>query len=104
MSRLSWTRNGMVSAMVVQDSPTTIALRAGPRGNGDWPGWVRCYRLIYLGCERMARQKYVHLSDDHVQSMADLGSGHEERMKARMHWMVTYGYVSWDDVPMSQSE
>jgi hypothetical protein len=41
----------------------------------------------------MARQRYVYLSDDHVQTMADLGSGCEERMKSRLWWLRTYGYI-----------
>lgn len=35
-----------------------------------------------------------YLSQDHVDSMADLGSGHEERMKHRLHWLRTYGYLN----------
>jgi hypothetical protein len=75
------------------DSPVDEALRAGPRGKGDWPGFPEVYRKIAAGAEAMARKKYVYLSDDHVQTMADLGSGHEERMKSRLWWLREYGYL-----------
>lgn len=70
------------------------AMREGPRGNGYWPSFSHVYGLIAQGCENMARNPYQRCADDHVQSMADLGSGHEDRMKYRLQWMRTYGYVA----------
>jgi hypothetical protein len=76
------------------DSPVTIALRSGPRGNGNWPAFAHVYANIARGAENMARKKYVRLSQDHIDTMADLGSGHEERMKARQMWLREYGYLT----------
>lgn len=75
------------------DSPVEQALKAGPRGNGEWSGFSAVFRMIAQGAEAMARREYVYLSQDHVDTMADLGSGHEERMKARLHWLRMYGYI-----------
>lgn len=79
--------------MPVPDDPVTQALKAGPRGNADWPGYAAVYAKIAAGAEAMARKKYVYLSQDHVDTMADLGSGHEERMKSRLWWLREYGYI-----------
>ena len=75
------------------DSPVMVALRAGPRGEGNWPGFAHVYRNIALGAQRMAETRYVYLSQDHVETMADLGSGHEERMKWRQMWLREFGYL-----------
>lgn len=75
------------------DSPVERARKQGPCGDGNWPGFDSVYRKISAGCEKMARSRHHYLSLDHVESMADLGSGHEERMKWRLHWMLTYGWV-----------
>lgn len=77
-----------------RDNPVTEALKAGPRGDGNWPGFAHVYANIAKGAERMAQTKYVYLGEDHVQTMADLGSGHEERMKYRQMWLRTYGYLN----------
>ena len=74
------------------DSPVESARKAGPLGNAGWPGFPAVYRKIAGACERMGRTKYAHLSEEHVQTMADLGSGHEERMKYRLVWLRMYGW------------
>lgn len=88
---------------MIQDSPTEQARKAGPCGNWEGPEARLCYRRIARGCERMGRTKYVHLSHEHVQSMADLGSGHEERMKHRLHWMLTYGWITEADLEQTRN-
>ena len=77
----------------VSDSPVDIALRAGPRGKADWPGWDSVYTKIARAAEKMAQTRHVHLSDDHIATMADLGSGHEGRMKERLWWLRDRGYI-----------
>jgi len=77
---------------VIGDSPVDRFLKAGPRGKGDWPGFSHVYGMIAAGCERMGRSS-AYLSADHEMSMADLGSGHEERMKWRLLWMREYNWV-----------
>jgi len=76
------------------DSPVERARRAGPCGNGKWPGIATVYKRIAAGCQKMAEDPSTYLSDDHVQAMADLGSGHEQRMKARQLWMIDRGYIT----------
>ena len=78
---------------MLKDSPVEIARKAGPCGKGDWPGFAAVYTKIAKAAEKMGRERYVKLGDDHVDTMADLGSGHEERMKYRLHWLRTYGYI-----------
>jgi hypothetical protein len=70
-----------------------MALKAGPRGDGKWPGYSTVYSKISKAAELMGRDKSTHLSDDHIQTMGDLGSGHEGRMKHRLHWLRTYGWL-----------
>lgn len=79
---------------VPQDSPVEQARKAGPQGNGDWPGFDMVYRKISEAADKMGKTKYVRLSQEHVDTMADLGSGHEERMKHRLHWLRTYGWLA----------
>lgn len=75
------------------DSPVEKALKAGPRGNGNWPGWSEVYSRISAACDKMGLNRHTHCSDEHVGTMADLGSGHEERMKYRQMWLRTYGWI-----------
>lgn len=75
------------------DSPVEQARKAGPRGDGQWLGFSYVWSKIQEGCIKMAQDPYVHLSDDHVNAMGDLGSGHEERMKARLWWMREHNYI-----------
>jgi len=75
------------------DSPVDVALRQGPRGDGQWPGFAKVYSNIERGAEKMATTPHVRLGQDHIDTMADLGSGHEERMKWRQMWLREYGYL-----------
>lgn len=77
----------------LQDNPIEQARKAGLRGNGNWKGFNSVYTRIARGCEKMSQSKRIHLSEDHINSMADLGSGHEERMKWRLHWMYMYKWI-----------
>lgn len=79
---------------IPQDSPVEEARKAGPCGDGNWPGYSEVYRRIAAACDKMAVTPYLHLSDIHVDTMADLGSGHEERMKSRQMWLREYGYIT----------
>lgn len=75
------------------DSPVDQALKAGPRGNGQWPGFDSVYSHIARACDKMGLSHNVQCSDDHVDTMADLGSGDEERMKYRLGWLRIYGWL-----------
>lgn len=75
------------------DSPVEVARKAGPCGDGNWPGFDRVYKKISDACERIARAPEWYLRDFHIQTMADLGSGNEERMKGRLALLRAYGWV-----------
>jgi hypothetical protein len=85
--------SGYVYTMYPKDSPTEIARKSGLCGDGNWPGFDSVYNRISSACDRMAQSKSTYLSELHVETMGDLGSGHEERMKYRLHWLITYGWI-----------
>jgi hypothetical protein len=49
--------------------------------------------MITNAAERMGSSPHTRCSEEHVKTMADLGSGHEERMKWRLGWLRTYGWI-----------
>ena len=77
----------------ILDSPTERARKAGPLGDGKWPGYDSVYIRISRACDEMAKNRRIHLSQDHIETMADLGSGHEERMKNRLWWLRERGWI-----------
>jgi hypothetical protein len=81
------------SSRIPQDSPVEQRRKELPRGKGDWSGFSHVYQNIAKGCERMARDRYVYLSDEHVNAMAVLGSGDEETMKYEQMRMRDLGWI-----------
>ena len=77
-----------------QDSPVERARKEGPCGDGNWPGYAVVYRNISKAAEKMGMDRHMRCSEIHVATMADLGSGHEERMKYRQMWLRTYRWIS----------
>lgn len=92
----------------MNDSPVMREIRNGPRGNGQWTGYDKVYARLQLvahklGAGRRVYQTYyaTHCerpSQDHIDVMAALGSGHEERMKATLHYCITRGWLTVDDI------
>jgi hypothetical protein len=78
---------------ITSESPVQQELKAGPRGDGNWPGFEAAYRAISEACDRMGLAPSIRCGELHVSSMADLGSGHEERMKHRLHFLRIYGWA-----------
>ena len=76
-----------------KDSPVEQLRKDGDNGNADWMGYVYVYRQISDACEAMGLSKEFRGNQFHVESMADLGSGHEERMKYRMMLLREYGWM-----------
>lgn len=74
------------------DSPVECRRKEGSSGNGDWPGFEWVYCQISDAALRIGLSK-LYLSDFHVDTMADLGSGHEERMKYRLMLLREYGWI-----------
>ncbi len=75
------------------DSPVEQLRKAGPCGNADWPAFPSVYSRISAACDKMGASPHTRLNDFHVESMADLGSGHEERMKYRLQLLYAYGWL-----------
>jgi hypothetical protein len=70
----------------VSDSPVDHVRKQFPRGEGEWPGFDSA-------AHKMASEKYMLCSDEHITLMAILGCGHEEPMKAEMHRLLGRGYI-----------
>jgi hypothetical protein len=85
-------QQGNIDMKHFTDSPVEQERKAGPNGGGDWPGFPAVYRKISQAAEAMG-QSSNRLNDFHVSTMADLGSGHEERMKYRLSLLRVYGWV-----------
>jgi hypothetical protein len=81
------------SAPLHSDSPVEQARKAGPCGNGDWAGYSHVYANLAAAADKMGRDAGFRLSDSHVDTMADLGSGDENRMKYRQMWLRQYGWL-----------
>jgi len=77
----------------IVDSPVEIERKLGQNGDGSWAGYDAVWSKIQSACEKMALDKQIYLSAAHIDAMADLGSGHEERMKRRLMWLREYGWV-----------
>lgn len=75
------------------DSPTEQVRKTLPKGDGNWPGFEHVYRNIAAACEKMARTKYIYLSEEHITSMAILGCGHEETMKYEQMRLRGRGFI-----------
>ncbi len=75
------------------ESPVETKRKALPRGDGDWAGFAEVYARLAAGCNAMAGTLYVYLSDEHVNAMAVLGSGHEESMKYEVMRMRSRGFI-----------
>lgn len=67
--------------LTAMESPVEQRRKELPRGDGSWPGFASVYKRISDACDVMGKTMYVALSDEHVNAMAVLGSGHEEQMK-----------------------
>lgn len=78
---------------LITDSLVEQARKSGPCGDAGWPGYNYVYSQIAQAAEQMALNRRTWLSDEHVETMADLGSGHEERMKLRLWWLRMYGWI-----------
>ncbi len=81
-------------AKLHSDSPVEHARKAGTCGDGNWAGFSHVYANIARGAEKMALNAYLRCSEDHVNTMADLGSGDENRMKYRQMWLRQYGWIA----------
>lgn len=83
---------------IPQDSPTEKLRKQLPQGNCDWAEYDKTQARLSKACQLMAKERYVYLSDLHIKTMAVLGCGHEETMKAHVLLIVdAYGYDLYSD-------
>jgi len=78
---------------MLRDSPVEIRRKEMPRGDGSWPGFDRCYERLQSAAQYLSRNQYTHLSQDHIDVMAAMGSGHEETMKFYVHLAYAYKWI-----------
>lgn len=81
-------RNGSI-----QDSPVVTLQKQLPRGNAQWPGWEQVYWNLSLAADEMGRRRETRGNDFHVRTMAVMGTGHEETMKAHQLLLRSYGWL-----------
>jgi len=77
---------------LMKESPVTARLRELPRGNGNWRGALEVWQNLQKVAEYLAQGKYTYLAQDHVETMAVLGCGHEETMKG---WLLVCRQNGW---------
>jgi hypothetical protein len=81
-------RNGLP-----QDSPVETLRKQLPHGNGKWPGWEQVYWNLSLAADAMGMSPHAKGRDLHVRTMAVMGTGHEETMKAHQLILRSYGWL-----------
>jgi hypothetical protein len=75
-----------------EDSPVEKRRKELPQGNCDWVGWEYVANNLKNAAQKMALSDYW-LSDWHIETMAVLGCGHEETMKAHQMLLRTYNWI-----------
>ena len=76
-----------------EDSPSEQLRKELPRGAGNWPGYDIVYGNLQKGAFSLAQGQYTYLSDLHIKTMAVLGTGHEETMKAQQMLLRAYQII-----------
>lgn len=74
-------------------SPVEKRLAELPKGDGKWIGYDHVCGNLMKAAEKMASNRDSHLSEKHIETMAVLGTGHEETMKHHQMWLRTYGWI-----------
>jgi len=77
---------------MIKDSPVETERKQLPRGTGQWSGWDSVYKRLSTACNKMGLGK-ARLSDLHVETMAVMGTGHEETMKSQLWKLRLYGWI-----------
>lgn len=81
------------SMKMLSDSPVESRRKNMPRGNGDWPGFEKCYERLQSAAIYLSGSAHTHLNHDHIDVMAAMGSGDEETMKYYMHLAYMYKWI-----------
>lgn len=75
-----------------QDSPVEQLRKELPRGKADWPTFGHVWSNLQTAAIAMG-QSNSRLNDLHVRTMAVMGTGHEETMKAHQLLLRSYGWL-----------
>ena len=75
------------------DSPVETLRKQLPQGTGEWPGYGQVYRNLADAADAMGQEPYKRCGELHVQTMAVMGTGHEETMKAQQMLLRSYGWI-----------
>lgn len=76
---------------VIMDNPTEERRKELPRGKADWAGFEAVYVKLSEAAQDMSM--YCHLSDIHIETMAIMGTGHEETMKHHQFVLRSRGLI-----------
>jgi len=77
---------------IMQDSPVEELRKTLPRGNAQWPAFGDVWSNLQRAAIAMSLSRQHYLSDLHVRTMAVMGTGHEEAMKAHQLLLRSYGW------------
>ena len=77
----------------IQDSPVEKRRKELPKGNCNWNGYDSVYAKLQKAAHKMASNYRTFATDEHIETMAILGCGHEETMKAHLMWCREYGWI-----------
>ena len=78
----------------IKDTPVDARRRELPKGEGDFESFGKVWSNLQKACHEIVEGGGL-LSDIHVETMAIMGNGHEESMKAQQMLLRTYGYLKW---------
>lgn len=74
-------------------SPVEKRVAELPKGDGQWPGADHVWKKLQEAAHYLARGKHTRLGADHVETMAVLGTGHEETMKYQLSIAYVHGWT-----------
>jgi hypothetical protein len=80
---------------IPQDDPVEKLRKSLPQKDHDWPGHAYVWNKLQEAAHFLAlnKNRYLYLSDDHVEIMAVMGTGNEELMKYQLLLARDRGWV-----------
>ena len=75
-----------------QDSPVAARCKELLQGDNSWPGSMAVVKNLQKAAMHLASGKYTWCNNDHIETMAVLGCGHEETMK---YWQIVCRQNGW---------
>ena len=76
----------------VDNDPVEKLRKTMPRGDGNWDGYDHVYDNLQKAAHSLSQGAYTCCGSDHVQTMATMGTGHEETMK---YWQMVCKQYGW---------